>query len=354
MKKKLLYIGHSYHNTTKSTQFLQDFLAQKYDIEKFNIDPYTEDFDKFKSITGKNFDLVVLFQIMPSIIELKKHITFDRITFFPMYDGVPDIKDKLWDEYRECNIINFSKTLHKKCKHRGLSSYYIQYFPKPEIIKNEGDEFSIFLWQRLEMISPLLLEQIVDVNKINTLYLHQAPDPLQKVINPSLNWKDKVKISKWFDTKDELKSYTQQAAIYIAPRHKEGIGMSFLEAMAAGRCVIAPDNPTMNEYITHGKTGFLFDLNNPQIIDLKNIRQIQKNTYEYIQKGYSNWENKKSNILKWVETKPSVNYFKIFFACFIKVFQTIFSIRNQYINNQKRKIVTVLGIKISKKVGNKL
>ena len=36
--KKLLYIGHAYHNKTKSTQFLKEMFAQKYEIKQTIID----------------------------------------------------------------------------------------------------------------------------------------------------------------------------------------------------------------------------------------------------------------------------------------------------------------------------
>src|SRR6202012_2876394 len=37
----------------------------------------------------------------------------------------------------------------------------------------------------------------------------------------------------------------------------EGVGITFLEAMARGCAVVAYDAPTMNEYIESGKTGVL-------------------------------------------------------------------------------------------------
>jgi glycosyltransferase involved in cell wall biosynthesis len=36
--------------------------------------------------------------------------------------------------------------------------------------------------------------------------------------------------------------------------------MSLLETMAMGLCVVAPDTPTHNEYISDGITGLLYDL----------------------------------------------------------------------------------------------
>ena len=83
--KKLLYIGHDFHNKTKSTQFLQDLFAEKYKVEKFNFDPYNEDFSKFKQLKGKNYDVVILFQIMPSIKLLKKYIFSYKIGLFNVF-----------------------------------------------------------------------------------------------------------------------------------------------------------------------------------------------------------------------------------------------------------------------------
>ena len=97
------------------------------------------------------------------------------------------------------------------------------------------------------------------------------------------------------------------AAFYIAPRVQEGIGMSFLEAMARGRCVVAADHPTMNEYIEHGKTGFLFqpDAVIPLEYSKEQVRIIQQNTRDFMQAGYEHWLVEKEQILDWVEEEKT-------------------------------------------------
>lgn len=305
--KKLLYVKHAFHNKTKSNNFLQEILKIKYDVECFDFDNETDSFEKFSELSGKEYEIVVLFQIMPPLSMLKKFVKYNKLAFFPMYDATHFFNRGIWNEYRNCNIINFSSTLHEKCKSLGLSSYYIQYFPKPSEVTNYGEENAIFFWQRREKITTETLAKVVDTEKISKVYLHTVPDPNNKKIEPSKKWDGKVINSNWFDSKDEMQKYIQQAAIYFAPREYEGIGMSFLEAMAAGRCVISPDNPTMNEYITHGKTGFLYNLKSPKKIELKNIREIQNSAHEFIQKGYENWETNKYQILKWIEQSPMIN-----------------------------------------------
>lgn len=305
--KKLLYVKHAFHNKTKSNDFLQDILKTEYEIEFFDFDNDNDSLDKFSELSGREYDTVVLFQIMPPVSSLKKYIKYKHISFFPMYDATHFFNRGIWNEYRECNIINFSSTLHNKCQSLGLSSYYIQYFPKPAEITNQGEENALFFWQRREKINTNTIEKVLDVKVIKKLYLHSAPDPSNKTPEPSKIWTDKIIHSNWFDSKDEMQAYIQNAALYFAPREFEGIGMSFLEAMAAGRCVIAPDNPTMNEYIINGKTGYLYNFKSPQKIDLKNIRDIQQASYDYIKTGYNKWEKEKFNILNLIKTSPSEN-----------------------------------------------
>ncbi len=305
--KKLLYVKHAFHNKTKSNDFLQEIIKTGYEIEFFDYDNDNDTPEKFRELEGKEFDTVVLFQIMPPISELKKYIKYKHISFFPMYDATHFFNRAIWNEYRDCNIINFSSTLHQKCKSLGLSSYYIQYFPKPAVIDNYGEEDAVFFWQRREKINTKTIEKVLNASEINKLYLHAAPDPENKVPEPSKKWEGKIVNSSWFETKEEMQNYIQKAALYFAPREFEGIGMSFLEAMAAGRCVIAPDNPTMNEYIKNGETGYLYNLKSPKRIKPVCVKEIQNASYKYISEGYQKWEEQKFEILKWLETPPNKN-----------------------------------------------
>lgn len=305
--KKLLFIGHEFHKKTKSSDFMKELLAEKYDVESFYIDPYKISETDFNQITGKTFDLLILWQVMPSLKKLRKYIRFKQCAFFPMYDNTKTLNSPLWNEYKNCNIINFSKAFHKTCQDGGLSSYYIQYFPKPAEIIDKGDEKSIFFWQRSDKITTRTLEKVIDTKEIETVYLHKSIDPKNKFIPPSKNLERKVVYSSWFDTKEEMQKYIQKSALYFAPRRYEGIGMSFLEAMASGRCVIAPDYPTMNEYIKNGETGFLYNYKKPELLTILNVREIQKNTAEYIKQGYEKWEKEKYKIFDYIEAEPITN-----------------------------------------------
>lgn len=299
--KKILYIGHSYHKKTKSTQFLKDMLASQYEVDVFSYDPSKEQLS-FKQLKKVKYDIVVLFQVMPPVSKLKKYLDYEHGVFFPMFDAVPEQDDPRWYEYREFRIINFSKTVHDKLRALGFDSHYFQYFPKPADSFEFGDEKSLFFWQRRqEEIDIRTIEKTIDTDELTHIHIHKATDPNSAFAEPRKKLLPKCSFSTWFENKEELVALMQRSALYFAPRKFEGIGMSFLEAMAMGRCVIAPDNPTMNEYISHHETGFLYDFNNPQRIELQNISRIQKNTYEYIKQGYQEWEKKKFGLLPLLE-----------------------------------------------------
>lgn len=302
MREKIAYIGHSYHVKTKSTEFLINYLKEFYEVEVF-ADTSWEDGGAFDySFINDSYKAIVFFQLFPEK-EVFKKIKHNNIIFFPMYDGVAGWDVKKWKAYKKTKIINFSSTLHKRLLNWNFNSIYAQYFPEPQEF-SPGNIDEIFFWQRINNIN---------INTVKTLigdfdckiHMHKAIDPFNGFIQPSKEDEEKYKItySQWFDTKEEMQNLIKTKGIYIAPRIAEGIGMSFLEAMAQGKAVIANDEPTMNEYVINGENGYLFDYKNPQPINLKEVTKIQENAYRYIQTGYENWLNERSKIIDFIMPK---------------------------------------------------
>lgn len=355
-KETMLYIRHSFHSKTKSNDFLIEILKEYYDITVYDIDPYTQDDEiMLKQIPIKDVDVLLLFQLPISGDLLKKYINFKKGVFFPMYDGAPSRNDQIWLSWKDFNIINFSKTLHNELLQMGFSSFYIQYFPKPiDNINNFGEINSVFFWQRITNLNIKIFKDIFKVLNIKKVHLHKAIDPTHKFVEPTENDKYEIEYSSWYENKNEMLNDIKKSALYVAPRLYEGIGMSFLEAMAMGRCVISPNNPTMNEYIEDGVTGILYDFNIPKIYKKFDIRQIQMNTYKYICEGYKKFEIEKHNIISFINSPTIVNLEKIKKIKFvsnnrINVLKKIFSITNS--KERKHKIITILGIKIKIKKG---
>jgi len=309
IKKNMIFIGHEYHLRTKSTRFLIDLFARDYDVDEATYDMEIDRFDIKTGEAKEQYDILVLFQMLVLPTVIKKRFKYKKAAYFPMYDMSLYTNDAFWIEYKDFNIINFSSTLHKRLAGLGLSSYFIQYYPSPMDANIMGSTENAFFWQRIDTLAINKIAPLLSQLDIKNIHLHIASDPGHGEPKPSNDQKETFNFttSTWFETKEEMLEVINNSAYYVAPRVYEGIGMSFLEAMAMGRCVIAVNHPTMNEYIIDGENGLLYDYESPQIHNPDDVRRIQKNAHESIVKGYAAWERDKHKILEWLDSSVQVN-----------------------------------------------
>jgi len=98
----------------------------------------------------------------------------------------------------------------------------------------------------------------------------------------------------------ELPPYYTIADVFIRPSLSEGFGNVFLEAMASGVPVVATPVGGITDIVSHGTTGFLCDLKNPEdiarsvryILDDKNavhVEQVIKNALKMTSHAYT-WD----------------------------------------------------------------
>ena len=99
----------------------------------------------------------------------------------------------------------------------------------------------------------------------STIHLHVTNNLSEVQIGLSADEARRLPISTstWFESPEEYAKVLRRCNIFLAPRAFEGIGLSFLEALSLGMAVVAPDNPTMNEYISSGENGYLYDMAKP-------------------------------------------------------------------------------------------
>lgn len=310
MKEKIVFIAHSYHKKTRSYDFIVDYLKEFYDVELL----FDEQWETGKKIDWTVFDnsykAIVIFQMFPDEEDLTK-ITNDNIVYLPMYDHVEKWHFCKWYLCKNVKIVCFSSTLHKKLKKWGFNSIYVQYFVEPKGFF-PGVENEVFFWQRLTKININTIKKLFKKADVN-IHLHTVADPGQKFVQPTEEDEDQFKItySEWFDTKAEMQDFLKNKGIYIAPRYIEGVGTSFLEAIAQGKLVIAHNKPTMTEYIKNGKTGFLCNFKYPKAIKLLNIKEIQQNTYNYAKDGYEKWLIERKNIIDLIDKQPVETNFNL-------------------------------------------
>ena len=321
--KKLLFLGNEYHRKTGSAQFLIKILESHYSVKLcyvclFEESPWRILFD----FEDEQFDVIVCWQVMPPIAELKKYIVYQNGVLFPMLDGCPSHKKpEKWYPYRNFQIVSFSSTLQKNLISIGFHPLYVQYFPPPKKINTLGEPDSLFFWNRREQININTVFEIIKNSRIRNVHIHKALDPNQSFIYPNSNTEFLIKYSDWYEDKSDMMEEIESAAYYMAPREKEGIGMSFLEAMAMGRCVVAPNSPTMNEYIMHGYNGYLYDLYNLKPMGFEDVEKIQLNTISFMKEGYQKWQKNIPLIIDWLECIPQVSHLKLLRALVFRFFK---------------------------------
>jgi glycosyltransferase involved in cell wall biosynthesis len=300
---KILFIDESYHKQTKSTLFFEEIFSRKYGIEHCYIQgmPIRE----IKRIADADFAAVIFFQVSPApyINYFNRH----NVVFVPMYDSFAPIRKK------ELVFLKGIKWVFFSGAYRAIEpkdSLFVKYFPEPGKGLTAANEESFFFWQRRERPSWEHAKALISKLVVDRVHMHCAVDPPFELVMPSQTDIDKyhVTFSRWLDKKDDIDSIIMSCKYYFAPRTKEGIGMSYLEAMAQGRIVIAPNDGTMNEYIVHGVNGYLYDIENARPLELVE-GNLAENAYRTVRAGREEWLMDKEKILSFVEGKRTRRFY---------------------------------------------
>ena len=151
--------------------------------------------------------------------------------------------------------------------------------------------YTFFLWQRhpgigLELIKNTFPPECVRkvIYKADFPTEISAPFPIEK-------------LEGWIP-KEQLLERMAEADFYLAPRPQEGIGFSFLEAMAMGKIVLAHDDATMNEYIEDGKTGYLFNKEHHFKHTIASPATLQPTLELSTKKLYTQWLQDKERLVE--------------------------------------------------------
>lgn len=306
---KICYIGHEYHRKTASTNFMADLLeANATEFHRLDTlpDPQTLAAFDLDALEAENYDLICVFQIEMLAQAIADRRLSARLVFVPMYDGARMLGEGYWTSFAgrdDIRVIQFSPTLHHRVASLGVNSFFFRYFPKPAAQPPVWDRLKkprppkAFFWQRTDRPSWATVKTLVAGMPDLPFHLHLAGDPsLHAAVDVESEKAERpLTVSTWFDDSAEYRRIVEACDIYVAPREYEGIGMSFLEAMAAGKCVIAPDNPTMNEYITHGVNGLLYNVDDPQALDLTNHAAIGRRALRTVTHGHREWQWEMAN-----------------------------------------------------------
>ena len=262
---KLLFIDHECHKKTRSAEFFLDVLRKAFDVEEHYYSKYYRTGSKS---LAKDCDVAVIWEF--PISRWKFFFHGKRNVFVPMYDNE-------WGSYWQwkriawsgMGVISFCDKVTEHARRCGVKNILdLRYFPDPAgLPQAKGDSKRVFLWERGE-IDRSVAEILFPPSEGYVLDVKRAGELLDR---------------------DAYLERMSKCGIVIAPRRKEGIGMAFLEAMAMGKCVVANDDATMNEYIKDGENGILFSGDEPTPISEDKIARVRANVAGSAAKLRAQW-----------------------------------------------------------------
>jgi hypothetical protein len=288
-------VDHAYHQHTRSTAFFKDEVLAGHEVEEWWDDRWHSGaFPDAGEIAAREYDFLVVLQAEELALSLAT-LGARNIVFVPMWDGAHVLPDSYWKQLTGVRIVSFCHALHERVQALGLPSMYAQYFPDPAGLREVTDFSSLrgFFWQRRPEISWRQVALLSGATRFAQMHLHLAPDPGCESFDlptPAETAMWNITTSTWLETRRDFQALLEAANVFFAPREREGIGFSFLEAMAAGMCVVAPDSPTMNEYITDGVSGHLWTVARPHSLDFSHAEEMGARARQAVVLGRERWQ----------------------------------------------------------------
>jgi hypothetical protein len=304
---KIAFVDHYYHQLTNSSRFFRDLIASL-----GHVDVYWETFQDHDetpwqvALSSTKYDLIVIWQWSDLLFRLPQTSnSIDNVIWVPMYDQVA-ISDrttmrKLFRTYR---TICFSKALFEIVSATAGDTILSSYYPDPTTLPSPQSQRGLrgFFWRRTPYITETTVASLCGSTPFDKFTVHLAPDPGYRefdVACPFPIHTNTLHFTSWFESRSDYLELLAQHNIYFASRHHEGIGMGFLEAMAAGLCVVAPDTPTHNEYIDHGFNGLLYGSQAGEV-ELSAYASLGSNAARAALDGYARWRLSQHDLLCFI------------------------------------------------------
>jgi hypothetical protein len=296
---RVAFLANSFHlKKTKSADFFIELLRNEFgDV---TVVPHKE---VWAELPGKKWDLLVVWQksYLPEELEA---FGAERVVLVPMYDDTP-LTESFWKMYRNFKVFCFSSTLERILTSHGLCAWGVQYFPEPSEHRanfNKDAGLRGFFWQRVQSLDWKLVKGLIGATGIARMNLHVTPElhgDISTLIDDHESLAGRIVTSSWTSDHDTYMDHLSDSNVFFASRAAEGIGMSFLEAMSMGHCVVAPNAPTMNEYLQNGVNGLLYDPDHPAPLDFGKAGELGAAARASVEVGRK----------KWLDSLPAIRAF---------------------------------------------
>lgn len=296
----ILVVDHECHRKTKSADFFCRLLESEHSIDVFY---YGRHYDcNLPKAKVDWADVVVFWEFIP--FRFRLGITGKPCVLVPMYDN-EWASVGLWRRLAllGMNVISFSDRVTNHAKRCGVENVLpVRYAPSPnDISYMPGNQRVVALWER-GFVSFKAVKKLFRPEQVDKVLLMRRSEENIKYVPVSQEDMHSYKVEiheSGFLPDYEYRKILEEPGVYVAPRLKEGIGMSFLEQMAMGKCVIAHQDSTMDEYITDGGNGLLVDMRNPRPVESEKIEKARINVRKSIVAFNEKWERDKEEILQF-------------------------------------------------------
>ena len=316
---RIAYVDHSFHRITKSSMFLSDMLRRRgHEVVNYWDDAW-QGGNPVEWQEVQECDVVVMLQSYcrrPSSRAFRE--LHPNVVYIPMLDqfsawqGPVCNQAAFWEPFHGSKVLNFSNAVHYLVTNLGIASHWAHYYPEPAPTAPTVEGLHGFFWlRRQNQINWALIRQLLEKSQFDSFHIHLAVDPISpppELPTPDDVERYRITTSTWFEDRKDLTTLLDRANVYFAPRMEEGIGQSFLEAMAQAKCVVAPNQGTMNEYIVHGLNGLLFDQQAPQALSFSDANRLGRNARESLAIGHLRWLEAEDSIVDFILTPSEKLY----------------------------------------------
>jgi hypothetical protein len=269
MRERVAFIDHGYHSQTLSSRFMIEHIGRTREVALHLDDSWMDKAAALdvEALAAGGYAEIHVWQLERVARRLAATDLPCPVFFYPMYDSCRTLGDEYWLALKgRILVVCFCRHLHERLRRLGLTSLWLQYWPEVAGEEAAHDALRVFWWRRRRDLAWETLKALIGDWPVARLHLHEAPDPTYpdpERLPPADAARFNLTRSGWFEDRAAFERMAAGFNVFVAPRRFEGIGLSFLEAMARGQVVIAENNPTMNEYIVHEVNGLLYEPDRP-------------------------------------------------------------------------------------------
>ena len=311
----ILFVDIDFHLKTRSADFFLELIRASFDVEThYYHESYHADIPQEKIDRA---DLVIVWQT--SLGRKDFVVNGKPCVFIPMYDDDWGSRAQ-WKRIGASgtHVISFCDAISKRATLGGVPANRLldlRFAYDPDaFVGFEGDPEVAAIWDRgffglnefKRIFPPGFFRKLIVIRRPQPgLSFAPISEADRTAYNISL-------IESEFIPKEEYLQLVREPGVFLAPRPKEGIGMSFLEMLAMGKCVIAHNDATMNEYITDGKNGIVRDFyaksQNP--ISREEIEAVRASVKTFALSQFKRWKSDLVQIVSFMTEaakRPPVN-----------------------------------------------